>query len=110
MSNLLSSNSNSAYWKLLNSSNARIIFLCGPRAENIFRSPSKKRYSLELQEICYPIWVADSPPSSGFSKRLFIRCPARIWSNIRCDGAMFSEALRFAISMLELKENRPYSV
>lgn len=59
------------------------------------------------------MWVADSPPTSGFSKRLFIRCPAlpaRIWSNIRCDGAMISEALRFAISMLELKEIRPYSV
>ncbi|KAJ5753373.1 uncharacterized protein N7511_007526 [Penicillium nucicola] len=99
--------------EILDTSNARIIILCGSRAEEALQFVPKIRYSLELRGFRFSIYIANSHISSGVSKRLFIVCPvlpARIWSNIRCNGAMISEAIRFATSMLELEGIRPYSV
>ncbi|OJJ52653.1 hypothetical protein ASPSYDRAFT_51789 [Aspergillus sydowii CBS 593.65] len=99
--------------ELLDSSNARIVFLCGPRATNALRLVHKKRYFLELRGFHYTVYLSRTPFSTGPQYRLFICCPAlpaQIWSTRRCEGAQIGEALRFAISMLSLDGIRPYSV
>lgn len=98
--------------KLVGNSNARIVFLCGTRAAEALRfAYTTQQYSLELRGFRYPLYVANGILSTQVPRRLFILCPAlpeRIWSTNGCDGAKLSEALRFAISLLDLKGLRPY--
>jgi hypothetical protein len=99
--------------QLLNNSNARIVFLCGPRAAEALRFAYTKRFYLELRGFRYSLYIAGSLSPTQVSKRLFLLCPAlpaRIWSTDRCSGAKISEALRFAFSLLDLKGLQPYSV
>jgi hypothetical protein len=65
--------------QLIDRSQVRIIFLCGPRAEKTIRVPSLRRFTLELRGFQYPIYLMDNP------KRILIRCLpvlCEIWSKI----------------------------
>ncbi|KAJ5179717.1 hypothetical protein N7492_002927 [Penicillium capsulatum] len=104
---------NARHLELIKDSQARIIFLCGPRAEEAVRDSSMERFTLELRGFKYPIYLARVPSDSGITIRLFIRCPpipSQIWSSSKSDSSKFSEGLRFAISLLRLKGIRGYSI
>lgn len=99
------------HYELINSSQARIIFLCGARAETIMRrafpadgqesavSWPLHRFVLELRGFKYPMYITTD------RRRIFIRCPplpCQIWSRIGAESTQISEALRFAVSILGL--------
>ncbi|CEL04692.1 hypothetical protein ASPCAL05818 [Aspergillus calidoustus] len=95
---------------MLDQIHARIIFLCGPRAEKAIREALRCpiRYTLELSGFEYPVYLDDA---AEFDKRLYIRIPelpAEIWSNEPKHSVKLAEALRFGINILGLKNLRPY--
>lgn len=95
--------------QLIDRSQVRIIFLCGPRAERTIRVPSLRRFTLELRGFQYPVYLMDNP------KRILIRCPpvpCEIWSKIGAESTQIVEGIRFAISLLGLQKEdlRPYSL
>ncbi|QKX64287.1 uncharacterized protein TRUGW13939_11460 [Talaromyces rugulosus] len=95
-----------AHRSLILRSQARIFFLCGPRAANAVRPRSLKTFDLELRGFRYKIFVT-------YFNRLFIQCPAlpsKIWSRTGTDSTKISEAIRCAISLLRLEGIRPYSL
>lgn len=95
--------------QLIDCSQVRIIFLCGPRAEKAIGVPSLPRFTLKLRGFRYPIYLMDNP------KRILIRCPpipCEIWSKIGAESTQIAEGIRFAISLLGLQKEglRPYSL
>lgn len=99
---------NLRHQELINKSQAKIIFMCGHRAEKAVLPTSRKRYILELRGFQYHMYIGDH-------QRLFIHLPAlpsRIWSNVGNDSSKVSLGIRFAVSMLGLQGSgiRPYSV
>lgn len=99
--------------KLLDHSNARIIFVCGPYAARALHLAFKgTRFCLMIRGFRYHFYV-DTSNSAKVSHRLFVLCPgipARIWSNSQGKSAMLSEAIRFGTKLLGLKGIRPYSI
>jgi hypothetical protein len=95
--------------QLIDRSQVRIIFLCGPRAEKAIRIPCLRRFTLELRGFRYPMYLMDNPT------RILLRCPAvpcEIWSKVGAENTQIGEGIRFAISLLGLQKEdlRPYSL
>ncbi|GJP93790.1 bestrophin, RFP-TM, chloride channel family protein [Aspergillus niger] len=93
---------------LLATSQAKIVFLCGPQSEKLIRAivvPS--RHTLSLRGFDYTLY------RDTVRNRLFICCPplpAEIWSVSARHSIKISEALRFAVNFIpSLKhEIRPF--
>ncbi|TPX17021.1 uncharacterized protein E0L32_012331 [Thyridium curvatum] len=95
---------------LVGASHAKVILVCGPRAENIVRHLPRvsRQKDLELRGFKYPLYVMDTGP---LAKRLFVRCPkipADRRSMMNTMACRLCEALRFAISIVDIRDIRPY--
>lgn len=99
---------------LIRESQARIVFLCKPRAEEAVHDSSMVSFALELREFKYRIYIVRAHSASGITLRLVIRFPpmqSQVWSSTKADSSMFSEGLRLIIiNMLRLEGIRGYSI
>ncbi|RAK90633.1 hypothetical protein BO79DRAFT_262415 [Aspergillus costaricaensis CBS 115574] len=83
---------------LLATSQAKIIFLCGPQSEKLIRAIVRNsHHTLSLRGFDYPLY------RDPLRNRLFICCPplpAEIWSVSTRHSIKISEALRFAVNFI----------
>ena len=98
---------------VIQGSAAKVILLCGPRAEKVIKDTmnSFNQYTLELQGYKFPIYLGNNIASTEI--RLYIRCPvlpSQVWCVNTAHSVRLSEILRFAVNILGMTEIRPYFV
>ncbi|KAL2822674.1 hypothetical protein BDW59DRAFT_173765 [Aspergillus cavernicola] len=87
---------------MLRASQAKIIFLCGPRCEAIIKALVGNHVSchmLKLQGSNLMMYLEHGPESAGYP-----------WSTSAGNAAKLSEAIRFAVNIIGLGKIRPYFV
>jgi len=96
---------------LITASQARVLLICGPRAEQAVSALAKstKIYTLEARGLRYKMRILE-----GYGDiRLCIRCPelpSRSWSCSLEHQVQLSEAIKLAIMLTNTKAIRPYFV
>ena len=92
---------------ILDSSQLKIVLLCGPRAEHDILKVERciRRYTLTLRGFTYKLYIGSD------TNRLYLRCPElplQTWSVDVYHAGRVAEAIKFATIIVGLKHTRPY--